>query len=122
MRESKYPSGSRHNRTASSGYWKATGRDKQISVGKGGQVVGMKKVLVFYQGRPPRGCRTDWIMHEYRLAGAVITGDRNSVIVSMQIHFLFTLNEIKELNAYLKHWCIGLCRRAVETGCCAAFS
>ncbi|KAH7683277.1 NAC domain-containing protein [Dioscorea alata] len=82
LRESKYPSGSRHNRAASSGYWKATGRDKQISVGKGGQVVGMKKVLVFYQGKPPRGCRTDWIMHEYRLAGAVITGDRNPIIKS----------------------------------------
>ena len=90
LRERKYPSGSRQNRAASSGYWKATGRDKQITVGRGGQVVGMKKVLVFYKGKPPRGCRTDWIMHEYRLAGPVITGDKNPIIVSMQINFLFT--------------------------------
>ncbi|KAJ0988771.1 hypothetical protein J5N97_007127 [Dioscorea zingiberensis] len=73
LRESKYPSGSRHNRATSSGYWKATGRDKQIAAARGSPVVGMKKVLVFYKGKPPHGCRTDWIMHEYRLAG-----DKNS--------------------------------------------
>ncbi|XP_035832252.1 NAC domain-containing protein 83 isoform X2 [Helianthus annuus] len=28
----------------------------------------MKKTLVFYKGKPPHGSRTDWIMHEYRLA------------------------------------------------------
>ena len=27
----------------------------------------MKKALVFYKGRPPKGTKTDWVMHEYRL-------------------------------------------------------
>ncbi|XP_010250592.1 PREDICTED: NAC domain-containing protein 83-like [Nelumbo nucifera] len=66
-REAKYPNGNRSNRATGSGYWKATGLDKQIVASRSNQVVGMKKTLVFYQGKPPRGTRTDWVMHEYRL-------------------------------------------------------
>uniref|UniRef100_A0A5B6YSR7 Putative NAC domain-containing protein 18-like n=1 Tax=Davidia involucrata TaxID=16924 RepID=A0A5B6YSR7_DAVIN len=71
-REAKYPNGSRSNRATGSGYWKATGIDKQIvtSSSRSNQVVGMKKTLVFYRGKPPHGFRTDWIMHEYRLVVA----------------------------------------------------
>ncbi|KAI3696421.1 hypothetical protein L1987_79435 [Smallanthus sonchifolius] len=67
-KEVKYPNGNRSNRATLSGYWKATGLDKQIITSKNNQVVGMKKTLVFYRGKPPNGSRTDWIMHEYRLA------------------------------------------------------
>ncbi|XP_027349046.1 NAC domain-containing protein 83 isoform X3 [Abrus precatorius] len=66
-KEAKYPNGNRSNRATNSGYWKATGLDKQIITSKGNHVVGMKKTLVFYRGKPPHGSRTDWIMHEYRL-------------------------------------------------------
>ncbi|GJN17365.1 hypothetical protein PR202_gb04425 [Eleusine coracana subsp. coracana] len=34
------------------------------------KVAGIKKALVFYSGKAPRGVKTDWIMHEYRLAEA----------------------------------------------------
>ncbi|KAL8255150.1 hypothetical protein R6Q59_033371 [Mikania micrantha] len=67
-KEVKYPNGNRSNRATLSGYWKATGLDKQIFSSENNQVVGMKKTLVFYRGKPPNGSRTDWIMHEYRLA------------------------------------------------------
>lgn len=66
-KEVKYPNGNRSNRATASGYWKATGLDKQIVSPRSHQIVGMKKTLVFYRGKPPKGCRTDWIMHEYRL-------------------------------------------------------
>ncbi|KAK4777813.1 hypothetical protein SAY87_018000 [Trapa incisa] len=67
-REAKYPNGNRSNRATVSGYWKATGNDREIVTTKSNQLVGMKKTLVFYRGKPPHGSKTDWIMHEYRLA------------------------------------------------------
>ncbi|KAJ8448050.1 hypothetical protein Cgig2_028926 [Carnegiea gigantea] len=67
-RDRKYPNGARPNRAATSGYWKATGTDKPIFTSNG-QKVGVKKALVFYGGKPPRGIKTEWIMHEYRLVG-----------------------------------------------------
>ncbi|KAM7498739.1 hypothetical protein LguiA_023153 [Lonicera macranthoides] len=65
-RDRKYPNGSRPNRVAGSGYWKATGTDKIIT--KDGVKVGIKKALVFYIGKAPKGTKTNWIMHEYRLS------------------------------------------------------
>ncbi|XP_043726053.1 NAC domain-containing protein 83-like isoform X2 [Telopea speciosissima] len=67
-KEAKYPNGNRCNRATGSGYWKATGIDRKIVASN--HVVGIKKTLVFYRGKPPHGSRTDWIMHEYRLAGS----------------------------------------------------
>jgi hypothetical protein len=64
-RDRKYPNGSRPNRAAGSGYWKATGADKPIGKLK---PMGIKKALVFYAGKAPKGVKTNWIMHEYRLA------------------------------------------------------
>lgn len=70
------------NRTTKSGYWKATGSDKKIissddnininvenndNYNINGNIGGIRKTLVFYQGKPPHGRRTNWVMHEYRL-------------------------------------------------------
>jgi hypothetical protein len=72
-KEAKYEKGRRANRATGAGYWKATGKEKPVVVAApGGQtvLVGMKRSLVFYRGRPPSGSKTEWVMHEYRLAGA----------------------------------------------------
>ncbi|CAK9194896.1 unnamed protein product [Sphagnum jensenii] len=97
-RDRKYPNGVRPNRAAASGYWKATGTDKPIHTrnvnnnnmqqGPGQQQlreIGVKKSLVFYEGRPPKGIKTNWIMHEYRLLHGVCPASHNHKLGSLRL-------------------------------------
>ncbi|XP_061339364.1 protein CUP-SHAPED COTYLEDON 1-like [Gastrolobium bilobum] len=67
LRDRKYPTGVRTNRATNTGYWKTTGKDKEILNSVTSELVGMKKTLVFYKGRAPRGEKSNWVMHEYRI-------------------------------------------------------
>jgi hypothetical protein len=79
-RDPEYPNGAPPNRSAGSGYWKATGTDKPIVI-TSSQKVGVKKSLVFYKGMPLQGLKTNWIMHEYRLAETLPSEKKGSMLL-----------------------------------------
>jgi len=64
-RDKKYPNGSRTNRATPNGYWKTSGKDRIITLNS--RTVGMKKTLIFHEGKAPKGDRTDWVMYEYKM-------------------------------------------------------
>ncbi|KAL4327455.1 hypothetical protein AHAS_Ahas13G0101800 [Arachis hypogaea] len=67
-RDRKHGTGGRPNRTTEKGFWKATGSDRKIvTLSDPKRIIGLRKTLVFYEGRAPRGSKTDWVMNEYRL-------------------------------------------------------
>uniref|UniRef100_A0A0D9UYX4 NAC domain-containing protein n=1 Tax=Leersia perrieri TaxID=77586 RepID=A0A0D9UYX4_9ORYZ len=86
-RDRKYPNGVRPNRTAGSGYWKATGTDKPILASNGAHCLGVKKALVFYQGRSPRGTKTDWlddwVLCRVRKKGGALTPETDETSTSI---------------------------------------
>jgi hypothetical protein len=68
----KVHGGGRPSRTTERGFWKATGSDRAVRCAADPKrLVGLKKTLVYYQGRAPRGAKTDWVMNEYRLPEVV---------------------------------------------------
>nr|AGV29475.1 putative NAC domain class transcription factor [Tamarix hispida] len=79
----KYGSSGRSNRATEIGYWKSTGNDRDVDYKD--RVVGKIKTLVFHLGKPPKGERKDWVMHEFRLDDPELTGVAQDAYVICKI-------------------------------------
>ncbi|XP_050238343.1 NAC domain-containing protein 83-like [Mercurialis annua] len=66
-RDYKYLGSLRSNRTTKAGFWKPTGKPRNVIDSVTKNVIGTKKSLVFYVKDHPKPVRTKWIMHEYDL-------------------------------------------------------
>ena len=78
----KYSRSKRFNRTTKCGFWKATGKDRDIRTGDTNTVIGTKKTLVYYQGRVSCGVKSNWVIHEYH----AVTFHEN------QVRFFYSIN------------------------------
>ncbi|XP_038708763.1 NAC transcription factor 29-like [Tripterygium wilfordii] len=63
----KYKKSGNNNRVTRAGYWKVTGKPREIKNRAKNQVLGIKRILVFYEGRVRDPLWTQWTMHEYQL-------------------------------------------------------
>uniref|UniRef100_M1BQC7 NAC domain protein n=1 Tax=Solanum tuberosum TaxID=4113 RepID=M1BQC7_SOLTU len=86
----KYPNGSQSKRATESGYWKATGKERNVKSGT--NIIGTKRTLVFHIGRAPKGQRTQWIMHEYCMTGNPYYQD-SMVVCRLRKNNEFHLND-----------------------------
>ena len=80
----KHHNGSRKNRATKEGFWKTTGKDKEIKFR--GSLIGMKKILVYHRGRAHNGEGTKWVMHEYRTTQEEFDGTHRG-----QVGFCFSV-------------------------------
>nr|QSD99822.1 NAC family transcription factor [Melilotus albus] len=60
----KYAKSKRIDRTTKNGFWKATGKDRNIKIRGTNEVIGIKKTLVYHEDSVPV-VKTNWIIHEY---------------------------------------------------------
>ncbi|KAF8403332.1 hypothetical protein HHK36_011434 [Tetracentron sinense] len=99
-RQEREARGGRPNRTAVSGYWKATGSPACV-YSSSNRIIGVKKIMVFYNGKAPTGRKTKWKMIEYRAIEGEATISNSAI-------------------PRLRHE-ISLCRVYVNSGCLRAF-
>ncbi|KAL5063853.1 hypothetical protein RYX36_025590 [Vicia faba] len=66
------------------------GFDLERAVQHNNHTVGMIKTLVFHTGKAPRGDRTDWVMHEYRLEDKDLS-DKGAVQVAIVSELLYVI-------------------------------
>ncbi|KAK8499619.1 hypothetical protein V6N13_131973 [Hibiscus sabdariffa] len=59
----------RVKRTTDTGFWKMTGKPRNV---KGKKGCAQKKSLVFYEGRNPNAKWTPWVIHEYTFTSTVL--------------------------------------------------
>ncbi|PQQ05695.1 uncharacterized protein Pyn_16334 [Prunus yedoensis var. nudiflora] len=63
----KYNNSKRCNRSTDEGFYKSTGKVREIKAEQSQAVIGNKRILSYYEGRVPKAKKTKHVMHEYSL-------------------------------------------------------
>ncbi|XP_024176409.1 NAC domain containing protein 50 isoform X1 [Rosa chinensis] len=69
-RDYKYANSTRSNRTTGEGFWKPTGKVRDIKAPGSKAVIGRKRILTFQKDGEPKPQKTGWVIHEYYLIEA----------------------------------------------------
>ncbi|KAL2336314.1 hypothetical protein Fmac_010760 [Flemingia macrophylla] len=77
----KYSNSKMVDRKTKHGFWKATGKDREVRTSDTNTVIGTKKTLVFYEGRVHRGVKSNWVMHEYHLANPQFQQAQRTLVI-----------------------------------------
>lgn len=131
-RQEREAHGGRPTRTTPSGYWKATGSLSPV-FSSTNRVMGMKRTMVFYQGRTPTGTKTRWKMNEYRAleegATTVTPSATHKVIITTIVapepyrstsHHCSKLLHLALLLSQLRSE-FSVCRMYTKSGCVRSF-
>ncbi|KAJ8639828.1 hypothetical protein MRB53_016522 [Persea americana] len=94
-RQEREAHGGRPNRITPSGYWKATGSPCYVFA-TNNKIVGLKKTMVFYEGRAPLGKKTKWKLNEYRALEEATSSGANPQL----------RNEFSLCRVYIKSGCV----------------
>ncbi|CDY21229.1 BnaC03g53950D [Brassica napus] len=118
-RQEREARGGRPSRTTNSGYWKATGSPGPV-FSPDNRVIGVKKTMVFYIGKAPKGRKTKWKMNEYK---AIDETASVSTIPKVRNHFgfnmFYTYNPV--LTCYSLRHKFSVCRIYIKSGSSRAF-
>lgn len=90
-KEYKSPKKSLTKRTTPSGFWKSTGKDRKIKEDKrrDGVVIGIKKTLVYHEGKSSNAVPTPWIMHEYHITCLPLADQVTFCLRGFSLFYLF---------------------------------
>ncbi|KAJ3703590.1 hypothetical protein LUZ61_007295 [Rhynchospora tenuis] len=100
-RQQREAQGGRPTRTTMSGYWKGTGSPSCV-ISSSNKVIGVKRTLVFYQGKAPAGTKTKWKMNEYKALQHAVHGVPAKAPMCVQLRHEFSLCRVYVRTATLQ--------------------
>lgn len=95
------------------GYWKSSGKERQIMAGGSNHVIGIKKSFAFYQGRK---LKTQWILQEFTLVGCLKTPFLHQVCVDLILNHYFINSLLLLLSSSELEWLMSLQRLLMQVG------
>ncbi|KAI3435087.1 uncharacterized protein J3R85_006517 [Psidium guajava] len=77
-----------NNRMTEFGYWKDTCKKCTIQSPVTSKQIGIRKIFVYYEGRQPKGRKTDIVMHQYHLNSEVSSSKLSGPMAFVLCHII----------------------------------